>query len=89
MITASQKWKIQAIRTYEIKPFDYADKVEKIMSGKNIKRDLKRFYIQHRQYLDADFVAYDKYSRELMITDDELDHGILRFNNIIMDLSNM
>lgn len=89
MITVSQEWEIRPIKTYEIKAIDYADKVEKIISGKNIKRDLKRFYIHYRQYLDADFVAYDRYSREIAITDDELDHGILKFNDIIVDLSDM
>ena len=83
----SYTWKETKTKTYNIEKIDYGLEIDKIVNNRNTKRNLKRFYNRYKNKLDADFVAIDKNSIEHKITDDDLDNGILRFNDVIVDMT--
>lgn len=87
MIYQSKHYKLQRTKTYVINKIQYEDLIEKAVNGINAKRDLKRIYNKYKKNLDADFVALDHYSHEHKISEAELENGLLRFNGLIVDMT--
>lgn len=87
MIRQSEKSSLTHVKEYKIKPKDYEAEIEKIMSGDHKKRNIKKFYNRYKRRLDSEFYAIDNFSQRHRITEDNMECLILKFNNILIDLS--